>query len=40
MHYMKEKENQSSNTERIRMILTAIVYIVIIITIAASMETI
>lgn len=39
---MKEKETQSFNTdtERIRVILTAIVYIVIIITIAASMDTI
>lgn len=39
---MKEKETQSSNTgtERIRVILTAIVYIVIFITIAASMDTI
>lgn len=36
----KETQNFNTDTERTRVILTAIVYIVIIITIAASMDTI
>lgn len=40
MHYMKEKETQSFDigTERIRMILTAIVYVVIAIAMAAAIN--